>query len=123
MKGTNESLGQHLAEKVMGWKEFWSSTGSLPDNFDGWTDDHNVPQARFDRWYPDENIEQAFMCLDTFEWFSICKNDDEYAEGDEIYSCEVSNNNQVHIRSSLPMAISLACARATGYPETVEATE
>ncbi len=96
---TNESLRQHLAEKVMGW---------------GWP-------LYIDNWKPDENIEQAFMCLETFQYYRIIKR--ELISNAIEYYCVVSRDceyKQICETESteLPMAISLACARATGYEDT-----
>jgi len=93
-----ESLNIWLAIKVMNW---------------------NAVPLKLD-WDTTTNISHAMMCLDTFEWYSICKNDDTYAEKDKPYSCEVSPDEvcgHVAVAESLPMAISLACAKATGWSE------
>jgi len=63
-------------------------------------------------WNPTENIEQAFMCLDTFAWWEI-----HHAVDD--YECSIKQQyEQMGVNKSLPMAISLACARASGYEES-----
>jgi len=101
-----ESLRKHLAEKVMGW-EIAGEVVVI-----------STPGVRLVGWKPDENIEQAFMCLDTFdEGYEI------FVEGDVkrviVYGEEDEAETEVFAREeaggSLPMAISLACARATGY--------
>ncbi len=105
----SESLNKHLAEKVMGWE--------MPSGDIWWSD--GVAKAFESSWNPTENIEQAFMCLDTLDHpayridFSITKTHQLSFWPDVTYS----QNKFEAKHKSLPTAISLACARATGWEE------
>jgi len=110
----NESLRRHLAEKVMGWRETSQTEPALY-----WDRIKQVVGSVVDEWKPDENLLQAFECLDTFnEGYEI------FVEGDvkkvTVYT-SAFETTEVYAREeaggSLPMAISLACGRATGFNE------
>ena len=104
-----DKLRRHLAEKVMGidlTKEY------------GFMDNDGCLHAGA-RWNPPENIEQAFMCLDTFSLeVEIDSND---ATGGQkawrVCILEPDGRMECSPYESLPMAISLACAGATGYED------
>ena len=100
----SEALRKHLAIKARGWE-------LIGDIY--WGD--GVAQSYESSWKPDENIDQAMECIETFEWYSICKNDDSYAEPGKPYSCEVGQG--VEVGKSKTMAMSLAAAKATGWVE------
>ena len=106
----NDAIIKHLAEKVMGFEkredgrknEYWEEING--DKF-----------GLF--WNPLENIEQAMKLLDTFGGWSMIKPAKRYHVvvvpsiiNDSM--CRGTTNNQ-----SLPMAISIVCAEATGYKE------
>lgn len=102
------TLNEHLAINVMGlhlspfYKEkYW------------WDDECITPVFNEKDWNPSENIEQAFMCLDTFPSFTITKPDH------GAFTCDVKigyhKNWKAVVDQSLPKAISLACAKATGF--------
>ncbi len=101
----NESLRKHLAEKVMRYEE-----GCRKDEY--WELDSDGNRYGL-FWKPDENIEQAFMCLGTFEDWQISR----FAQVEDMideYEITIGNIGLSN-ESSLPMAISLACAKATGW--------
>ncbi len=95
---SNESLRKHLAEKVM---DFAMSEPTERE----W--------CGLEEWKPDENIEQAFMCLHRFT-----KDEPGIFLCEEESECRIGNKGRaICDGDSLPMAISLACARATGWKE------
>jgi len=102
------NLNEHLAIKVMGWEHF-STEGkkaSLPSYFnnEGWL-------MFVESWNPSENGSQSQMCLDTFEWWRIDRSS-------ERYYVSIYQDKGIDVKNkSLPMAISLACAKATGWVE------
>ena len=78
----------------------------------------NVPQDFYivqADWSPSTNIEQAMMCLDTFEEWRI----DHHAKSRGGYYEVLLPNGHISagVDQSLPLAISLACAKAKGYTE------
>jgi len=103
------NLNKHLAEKVMGWT---MPTGDL------WWDDKGA-MASETGWNPSSNISQAMMCLSSYNHpayridFSIEKIHRVSFWPDVTYS----KNKFEGEHKSLPMAISLACARASGWEE------
>jgi len=110
----NEKLNKHLAEKVMGW-----ATSDCGTFYGIWIGSETFDETyTTEHWNPTENIEQSFMCLDTFkEGFEI------FVEGDvkrvTVYFDEDSScvYAREEANDSLSMAISLACAKATGYED------
>ena len=111
------TLNEHLA-KAMGWVEYQPNIGPgeycIPDEKTKGLTGKVV--MRVSDWNPSENIEQALMCLDTFDEFRI-----DYHR--KMY--EVILPAQLYIGAgvdkSLPMAISLACAKATGWTDETPA--
>ena len=106
-----ESLREHLAIKEMGAKLRYDADTNISD----WYEFPDGLKIDIEDWNPPENIEQAEGCIETFEWYSICKNDDSYAEPGKPYSCEVAQ--EVEVNKSKTMAMSLAAAKATGWKE------
>jgi len=104
-----ESLNEHLAREGMGWECLRFSP--IHDGFH-----YKTPQGKmyYDDWNPCENIEQAFMVLEKFEDWTVAKIQ---PSGD--YGCLIGDfNSDCRKRNkSLPLAISLAAARATGWTE------
>ena len=76
----NESLRQHLAEKVMGGIYTFPSNNLYIKKETG--------DSYYKKWEPDENLEQAFMCLDTFGWWTI----DKIPSGG-FFSVSIENDN------------------------------
>ncbi len=118
---TNESLRRHLAEKVMGIKPEWSDAfrDEVEEGYYYMGMGGNL-LTKVEDWKPDEYIEQAFMCLDTFpDWKIVCDRDLKYEVGvwrrnrDEWLPKWMSG--KCDFNESLPMAISLACARASNW--------
>jgi len=110
----NESLNKWLAVEVMGWKHVKGR-----DNFWKYCDKNNKFIGSYHAWNPTENVEQALMCLGKHEQWGTSHNmvDDGYfvsivewpnSEDDKEWEAE---------HESLPMAISLACGRASGWEE------
>ena len=102
----NQSLREHLAVKVMGWENtagdiYWSG---------------GVAKSYISSWRPDKDIEQAFMLLDKFEQWGISCNliDNGYFVSIIEWPKEGRDQEWEAEDKSLPMAISLAVAKATG---------
>ena len=134
------NLNEHLAIKVMGWcvavlTEADREKFNYPENFDMWgvgwvyrTDsyreginldgdiiDYGIEANVINGCNFDTNIEQAMMCLDTFRSKGI---DITWDEDNEIWRVGIWEDNRTERHGSdksIPVAISLACARATGY--------
>ena len=100
-----DSLNKHLAEKVMYWE--------LPDGSNFWVKGTGKDYAtiHIDDWLPDKNIEQAMICLETFDNWGIGKTKN------SLYNVVISDTDSNAPHKSLPMAISLACTKATGWEE------
>ena len=105
----NESLNEHLVTESMGYQICENGKYFRVDSYSVW-----LP---INQWNPCENIKQAMMCLDTFA---------DYDYGKKIglnncvyYYCRILilDNNLVYEESdkSKEIAISLACAKATGW--------
>ena len=100
-----ESLNEHLARKVMGWEkraDCWVKGGPP------------TVCLRRSSFNPCENIKQAFMVLEKCESWGMAK-----AES-SLYNVIVKFGKNVELaeqNKSLPLAISLAAARATGWTE------
>lgn len=108
-----ESLNEYLAIEVMGYQKTFLA-GMSPDEW-GYKRENLPIQMHYD-WLSTENIEQAVMCLGTFKRVSIAKNEK------QGWCCSVRDggwekwhNSGWH--ESLSMAISLACAKATGWKD------
>jgi len=104
MDRDNESLRKHLAEKVMGGRFTYPAKCCY------------IKEGRgvgrlYCPWEPDKDIEQAFMCLDTFDNWGIGKTKN------SLYNVVISDIDSNAPHDSLPMAISLACGRATGFED------
>jgi hypothetical protein len=95
-----DKLNEFLAVEVMGW--------CIEDD-DAYFDSAGIFQEPVYMFQPDKNIEQAMMCLEKFlHWQIDCKPAGFYVHiKDEI---GISHE-------SLPIAISLACARAKGWKD------
>jgi len=106
-----KELNEHLAVKVMGWEtttlggcDYWYIK---PDGVY-----LNKPLPKFN-WQPHENIQQAMMVLGAFEVWCI----EHYWEG---YEVSITDSEAIQYKSeneSLPLAICLAAAKATGWQE------
>ncbi len=107
-------LNKHLAEKVMGWTEWTAAKNGHNDLNDAYTDGvkHKI---EIEDWNPSENIEQAMMCLDIFTFWSINRTKKGYEA--MIITDKEAFGDHIELHDSLPMAISLACAKATGWEE------
>ncbi len=112
------NINEHLAVKVMGWHR--PPLGTLFERLYYYSNYKCIDRiSPVDDWSPQENIEQAIMCLNSFKTFGISKNmvDEGYYVSiyPDFHDCsefEFEAENQ-----SLPKAISLACARATGWED------
>jgi len=111
----NNELNKWLAEKVMGWGTELSKITNKPrKTMIYFNPNDHADWIECSSWRPDENIEHAMMCLDTFTNFSIGK----WVDTPEPYTVTIYDQNQFCVdHESLPMAISLACAKATGWSE------
>ena len=109
------TLDEFLAVEVMGWK--------LKEEpfFTGWASDNGFFHFHVQQWSPTTDIKQAMMCLEQLGTWSIDGNR-EFIPAYDVYAGYYENHDGGHWRStssgeSLPMAISLACARAKGWEE------
>ena len=112
------NINEFLATEVMGWrrkKGHHDTNGPIlhahyidPANKDFWLDAHD--------WNPTENIEQAMMCLEQIDshkgYVEIFRGKSGWP-----WSVRFRPNDEYVGDESLPMAISLACARAAGWKE------
>lgn len=109
-----ESLNKHLA-KVMGWKQHQYDNHFDRQRFYNEYRDSEGNRTEFVKdWNPTENIEQSFMVLDTFGEWEVFKDHDYFICINPKYR---DPRNWDATDPSLPMAISLACARATNWIE------
>ena len=108
-------LNTFLATEVMGWRYNDYNQGEpclgyymFPEAKEGaWMEARD--------WHPDTDIDQAMMCLEAFAEASIAMN-----KPRQGYCCSVRHRgkdkwNNSGWQESLPMAISLACAKAKGF--------
>lgn len=117
------NLNEHLAINVMGWEVTttiaWLELGK--QNY--YTPDPDAKDSKrlrcvVDSWLPSENIEQAMSLLDGFDqtviesWNGANKN--RYHRVTVETETELKTGD---MNKSLPMAISLVCAKATGWEE------
>ena len=99
-----ELLREHLAIKTMGAKVIEGRKHKIYDFPSG----ELTPVVL---WKPDEYDDQAKECLETFDVGWCVK-----TYRDNNYSCRIGSHEPVIDKSEL-MAISLACARATGWKD------
>ena len=114
-----ESLREHLAIKVMGWK--------LPkgDNFYTQGTGANFSTIHVDDWNPPENIEQATGCLDaivtTKIGWSLCVNCSPQKYVCKVHRWSLNGTRKsilgVEVNHNKALASSIACANATGWKE------
>ena len=104
-----DKLNEHLAVKVMGWE--WPD-----ESYVGWVPDEIAPM---ERWQPHKNIEQAMMVLDTFEQWGISRNlvDKGYFVSIVDWYEGAPDEDWEGENESLPLAICIAAAKATGYSD------
>lgn len=116
-----KSLREHLAIKVMGWKEF-----ELASEIVYWTNDAGDLCCPVSDWKPDKNIEQAMECLDTFVEAKIYLRKPSFVPVVITkYRCDIwedkawraSRLGQGNSDTLMSEAISFACAKATGWKE------
>ena len=102
-----ESLREHLAIKVLGAKVIEGRKHKIYDFPSG-----ELIYASL--WNPPENIEQAMGCLDTLSNdYTINK-----TPLSRFYECWLESHGVGSgWQETLPLAISLACAKATGWEE------
>lgn len=108
----NESLRKHLAEKVLEWAQ-----GETEFQWNDKNGNRMLDGILFD---PPNNISQAIDLLGEFEQWGISRNliDDGYFVSIVDWSAELAPDKEWEAEhESLPMAISLACARASGWEE------
>lgn len=111
-----DKLSEWLAIHVMGWskrREYGDTRFWWVDESDSIKATVNEKHGLHDLWSPPTDIEQAMMCLEKSGWWNLSKDE---ITGD--FSCEVAIDDQfqtLEIASTIPMAISLACARAAGW--------
>ena len=108
-----ESLREHLAIEVMGYH--LKKSDPHPTNPYFYYADHRMVCMDC-LWKSDENIEQAMGCLDTNPNWTINKS----AEVGTYVICvwgEGSRTKYWAGNEKLSLAISLACAKATGWKE------
>ena len=102
------NLNEFLAVEVMGWECYYYTVRgqslTYPYYYTGET-----PYQRADHWNPSENIEQAMMCLNQWSWYQLTRKGD-------VWICQVEGGSR-EVAASMPMAISLACARARGWED------
>ena len=103
-------INEHLAINVMGWEATntrYKPVGSTPQ-------DHHIFISISD-WNPTGNIEQAFMCLEKFENWEIIHNFERY---EVMYRVGINRPDFSAVFGAhevVSTAISLACAKATGW--------
>ena len=102
------TLDEFLAIEVMGWKK-QNTTSPV-----WWLDAKTRAGMHLIKdWSPTTNIEQAMMCLERFQGWTIGEVDIGNSRGFMVVMAEKGWRGCQH--ESLPMAISLACARAKGW--------
>ena len=109
------NINEHLALKVMGWREDPAQNES--GYYQGYYKSdviYGSPEIAAEDWKPTENLTQAFMCLEKFDVVDITKSGD--TNGRWCVTLNF-NNRSDGFDESLPKAISLACAKATGWKE------
>ena len=106
-----ESLRKHCATEVMGWQvnpaemhylESFSITCSIA------------------KWQPDTNIEQAMMLFDNFRDKDIDITFDGDSTGTKLWEVTIWLDQRIDVRCEsafLSYAITLACAKATGWKD------
>ena len=105
------NINEFLATEVMGWHK----EGQTKDY--QWVDSEGSDEEWAAFWNPSENISQAMMCLERFEGWELTK------DSVDGYLCVVWTTKHHGVwcdnagGPSLPMAISLACARAKGWKD------
>ena len=106
-----ESLKHHLATKIMNWTIMQPSGVIVFAN-------NQRSGMKLPDWNPPENTEQAMMCLEKFTDQAILELDQEHVckWGVNIRVSEHGMTNHHH--DLLSMAISLACAKATGWEDS-----
>ncbi len=103
------NINEHLAVNVMGF---------IPTDLNGLVFYSGI-DCLIDNWKPLENIEQAFMCLEKFTDWEITRSsavEDTYDEY-EIYIPTEKRGKRYTSAEFITKAISLACAKATGWKE------
>ena len=110
-----DSLNKHLAEKVMEWE--LQSSLTWPGEQNIYKDPKNDSfWLKASDWNPSENIEQAMMCIQTMDEWHI-HNAAGLIDAWTYRSKMKVGRGFTNKKDELPMAISLACAKATGYKE------
>lgn len=107
----NESLNHHLATVVMGWHKYTRETNGTVI----YRDKNNKAKIAVNQFDPPNNIEQAMGCLEIFAYWAINHTKKGY-EAMILTDKEIFGDH-IELNESLPMAISLACAKATGWEE------
>ena len=108
-----ESLNHHLATKVMGYVQ--------PKEYQlcNWWHLNTGPVVKQNDWNPTENIEQAMMCLDTFIRWDLIRTAMGYHLTIYINGIphDAGDPHEPNIKPAPAEAVSLACAKATGWEE------
>lgn len=102
-------INEHLALNLMGWTKHPDER--YPTNPETYKDKDGDYKFMDFCWDPRKNMEQAFMCLDKFEWWRIDRSS-------QRYYVSIYQDRGFDIKEkSLSKAISLACAKATGWED------
>jgi len=112
-----DKINHHLAVEVMRWHEDRSDLGfnKFGNKKSPWdyVDQDGIFTCCIHKWKPDINLDQAFMCLDAFDWVTLSR-----SKVSNEWSVTVQDDTRLRCwNKSLPMAISLAIYKATGGEE------